>query len=153
VFTNGCFDILHSGHVELFSRARGLGNALVVAINSDASVRRLKGRRRPIFEEGERAEILAAMRDIDFVCIFGDDTPLQTILGIRPDILVKGTDWKDKGIVGQTEVESWGGAVVAVDLVEGHSTTGIVERVVERLRPVTGTQSGFADDRSDDRSS
>ncbi len=135
VFTNGCFDILHPGHVALFARARAAGDALVVALNSDASVRRLKGPDRPVFPEDERAEILAAMRDVDWVCVFDDDTPLGTILEIRPDVLVKGSDWKDKGIVGQEEVESWGGEVITVDLVQGHSTTEVVSRVVERLEP------------------
>ena len=103
-----------------------------MAVNSDASVRRLKGPERPVFPEDERAEILAAMRNVDWVCIFEDDTPLATILEIRPDILVKGADWKDKGIVGQPEVEGWGGKVVAVELVEGHSTTEVIRRVLER---------------------
>ena len=144
VFTNGCFDILHPGHVKLFARARAAGDALVVAINSDASVRRLKGPDRPVFSEDERAEILAAMRDVDWVCIFGDDTPLETILEIRPDVLVKGADWKEKGIVGQREVESWGGKVVAVDLVEGHSTSEVVSRVVERFQPPRKGDGGSA---------
>jgi D-beta-D-heptose 7-phosphate kinase/D-beta-D-heptose 1-phosphate adenosyltransferase len=142
VFTNGCFDLHHPGHVELFARARAEGDALVVAINSDASVRRLKGPQRPVFSEDERAEILAAMRDVDWVCVFEDDTPLGTILRIRPDVLVKGADWKDKGIVGQREVEGWGGRVVAVSLVEGHSTTEVVSRVVERLQPSRKGDSG-----------
>lgn len=133
VFTNGCFDIVHRGHVGLFARARALGDALVVALNSDRSVRRLKGDARPIFPEAERAEIVAAMRNVDLVCVFEEDTPLETILAIRPDVLVKGADWKDKGIVGQAEVEGWGGRVIAVDLLEGYSTTGVVERVVQRL--------------------
>jgi D-beta-D-heptose 7-phosphate kinase/D-beta-D-heptose 1-phosphate adenosyltransferase len=131
VFTNGCFDVLHAGHVDLFRRARALGDRVVVALNSDDSVRRLKGARRPVFPAEERAEIVAAMKDVDFVCIFNEDTPLETILAIRPDVLVKGADWSDRGIVGQTEVEGWGGRVVAVDLIAGHSTTGIVERVVQ----------------------
>ncbi len=131
VFTNGCFDILHPGHIDLLRRARFLGAALVVAINSDASVTRMKGPGRPIIPENERAEVLDAMEMVDFVCTFDEDTPLETILRIRPDFLVKGADWT-ANIVGQTEVESWGGKVVPLALIEGHSTTGIVERVLAR---------------------
>ena len=131
VFTNGCFDILHPGHVDLLRRARSLGDALVVAINSDESVRRIKGPNRPIFSESERAEVLRAFEMVDFVCIFSEDTPLQTILALQPDVLVKGADWVDN-IVGSREVESWGGRVAALPLVAGQSTTGIVERVLSR---------------------
>src|SRR5262245_24046405 len=132
VFTNGCYDILHPGHIELLSKARGLGDVLVVAINTDDSVRRLKGPGRPIFDEAERAELLGALEMVDFVCTFSEDTPLEAILKIRPDVLVKGADWGMDGIVGRAEVESWGGKVVAVPLVGGKSTTGIVERVLTR---------------------
>jgi D-beta-D-heptose 7-phosphate kinase/D-beta-D-heptose 1-phosphate adenosyltransferase len=131
VFTNGCFDLVHSGHIDLLRRARGLGDALVVAINSDASVRRLKGVNRPIIPEQERAELLAGFEMVDFVCIFDEDTPLETILRIHPLILVKGADWT-ANIVGQTEVEGWGGKVVPLPLVAGQSTTNIVERVIAR---------------------
>jgi D-beta-D-heptose 7-phosphate kinase/D-beta-D-heptose 1-phosphate adenosyltransferase len=129
VFTNGCFDLLHTGHLELFDKSRQYGDVLVVAINSDASVRRLKGKDRPILTEHERGRILAALEVVDYVCVFDEDTPLETIDSLRPDVLVKGADWKDKGIVGQGEVEGWGGQVVIVSLVEGKSTTGIVERI------------------------
>lgn len=128
VFTNGCFDLLHSGHVELLEAARGAGDVLVVAINSDASVRRLKGPARPILEAPERARILAALAAVDFVCVFEEDTPLETIRRLKPDVLVKGADWKGN-IVGQDLVEGWGGRVVALPLVEGRSTTGIIERI------------------------
>jgi rfaE bifunctional protein nucleotidyltransferase chain/domain len=131
VFTNGCFDILHSGHLDLLQRARNLGDALVVAINSDASVARMKGPNRPIIPQEERAELLAAFEQVDFVCTFNEDTPLAAILQIHPDVLVKGADWT-ANIVGQPEVEGWGGKVVALPLVEGRSTTGIVERVLAR---------------------
>ena len=133
VLTNGCFDLLHAGHIDLFRRARARGDVLIVAINGDESVGRLKGDKRPIFDEQEREEILAALEMVDFVYIFEEDTPLATILEIRPDVLVKGADWLDEGIVGQPEVEGWGGKVVALELVEGQSTTGIIERVVSRL--------------------
>jgi rfaE bifunctional protein nucleotidyltransferase chain/domain len=134
VFTNGCFDVLHPGHLDLLTRARALGDALVVAINSDSSVRRLKGPNRPVFPENERGEILSALSVVDFVCTFDEDTPLDAILEIRPDILVKGADWNNN-IVGSREVEGWGGKVVALPLVEGHSTTGIIERVLHRGSP------------------
>ncbi len=133
VFTNGCFDILHKGHIELFRAAREHGDVLVVAINSDQSVRRFKGPGRPIFDQSERAEVLIAMEPVDFVCVFDEDTPLETILKIHPDVLVKGSDWADKGIVGQEEVEAWGGEVVAVGLIAGQSSTGVIERVLSRL--------------------
>ena len=132
VFTNGCYDILHPGHIELLSKARALGDVLVVAINTDESVRRLKGPGRPIFDEAERAELLGALEMVDFVCTFSQDTPLAAILKIQPDVLVKGADWGIDEIVGRAEVESWGGKVVAVPLVGGNSTTGIVERVLTR---------------------
>jgi D-beta-D-heptose 7-phosphate kinase/D-beta-D-heptose 1-phosphate adenosyltransferase len=134
VFTNGCFDVLHPGHLDLLTRARSLGDALVVAINSDNSVRRLKGPNRPVFPENERREILSALSVVDYVCTFDEDTPLEAILEIRPDILVKGADWTNN-IVGSREVEGWGGKVVTLPLVEGHSTSGIIERVLHRGSP------------------
>jgi len=133
VFTNGCFDLLHSGHIELLRSARALGDALVVAINSDASVARMKGCNRPIVPEKERAELLGGMEMVDYVCVFEGDTPLEAIMLLRPDILVKGADWT-ANIVGQTEVESWGGKVAALSLVEGRSTTGMINRVLARYR-------------------
>jgi len=140
VFTNGCFDILHSGHVDLLRRARDLGDVLVVAINSDSSVRRIKGPNRPIIPQHERAELLDAFEMVDFVCWFDDDTPLQAILTIHPDVLIKGADWRDN-IVGQREVEGWGGKVFGLPLVEGYSTTGIVERVLARYGNTRQTNS------------
>jgi rfaE bifunctional protein nucleotidyltransferase chain/domain len=131
VFTNGCFDILHSGHIDLLRRARALGDLLVVGINSDASVARIKGPNRPIIPESERAELLDGMEMVDFVCAFDEDTPLEAIVRIRPDVLVKGADWTGN-IVGQAEVETWGGNVVALPLVEGHSSSGIIQRVLAR---------------------
>jgi len=133
VFTNGCFDILHAGHIDLLHRARDLGDVLVVAINSDASVARAKGRNRPIIPERERAELLDGLEMVDFVCTFDEDTPLQVILAIRPNVLVKGADWTGN-IVGQPEVEGWGGAVVALPLLEGQSTTLVIDRVIGRYR-------------------
>jgi rfaE bifunctional protein nucleotidyltransferase chain/domain len=140
VFTNGCFDILHSGHVEILRKARASGDVLVVAINSDASVARLKGPNRPIIPEHERAELLDGFEMVDFVCSFDEGTPLEAILKIHPDVLIKGADWTDN-IVGQHEVEDWGGRVVALPLVEGCSTTGIVDRVLERYGNTRKTNS------------
>jgi len=140
VFTNGCFDILHAGHIEILRRARDSGDVLVVAINSDASVARLKGSNRPIIPERERAELLDGFEMVDFVCSFDEDTPQEAILKIHPDVLVKGADWTDN-IVGQREVESWGGKVLTLPLVEGCSTTGIVERVLARYGNTRKTDS------------
>jgi D-beta-D-heptose 7-phosphate kinase/D-beta-D-heptose 1-phosphate adenosyltransferase len=131
VFTNGCFDLLHPGHIELFEQARLHGDVLVVAVNSDSSVRRLKGPGRPILASRDRARILAALAAVDFVCVFEEDTPLEIVKALRPDVLVKGADWQEKGIVGAEEVEGWGGQVVVVRLVENQSTTGIVESIQE----------------------
>jgi rfaE bifunctional protein nucleotidyltransferase chain/domain len=134
VFTNGCFDILHPGHIDLLRKARALGDVLLVAINSDVSVSRIKGPHRPIFNQEERAELLAALEMVDLVTVFNEETPLQAILDIRPDVLIKGADWGLDNIVGRREVESWGGRVATVSLTEGQSTTGIVERVLARHR-------------------
>jgi len=132
VFTNGSFDLLHPGHLDSLYKARAFGDALVVAVNSDASVKRYKGPQRPIFSENERAELLSGLEMVDFVFVFDEDTPLESILKIRPDVLVKGADWGLDRIVGRSEVEGWGGAVIALPLVTGQSTTGIVERVLAR---------------------
>jgi rfaE bifunctional protein nucleotidyltransferase chain/domain len=132
VFTNGCFDILHAGHVDLLKRARSLGDVLVVAINTDASVQRMKGSDRPIIPEQERAELLAGLSMVDYVCTFDEDTPFEAIVKVHPDVLVKGADWGINDIVGRTEVDGWGGKVVVLPLIEGKSTTGIVERVLAR---------------------
>jgi len=129
VFTNGCFDILHSGHIGLLQKARELGDGLVVGINSDASVARIKGPKRPIISENERAELIDGLEMVDFVCSFDEDTPLQAILKIRPTVLVKGADWV-ANIVGQSQVERWNGQVLALPLIPGCSTTAIVERVL-----------------------
>ena len=130
VFANGCFDLLHAGHAALLEAARDLGDLLVVGLNSDASVRRLKGPARPILEQGERATLLAALRSVDYVVVFEEDTPLALIRALRPDVLVKGSDWSPDRIVGRDEVEGWGGRVATVPLLPGCSTTGIVERIL-----------------------
>lgn len=132
VFTNGCFDILHAGHVRYLREAARLGGALVVGLNSDASVRRLKGDERPINPVEDRAEVLAGLACVDLVAVFEQDTPEELIRAVCPDILVKGADWKDKGVVGAEFVESQGGEVKLIDLVPGRSTTAIVSRIKER---------------------
>jgi rfaE bifunctional protein nucleotidyltransferase chain/domain len=130
VFTNGCFDLLHVGHVHLFAQAKAEGDVLVVAINSDASIRGLgKGGDRPIRSEVERAELLSAFRDIDFVTIFDEPTPAEIIDAVQPDVLVKGGDWGPGQIVGAEAVEARGGRVVRVPLVAGRSTTNLVDRI------------------------
>jgi D-beta-D-heptose 7-phosphate kinase/D-beta-D-heptose 1-phosphate adenosyltransferase len=133
VFTNGCFDILHVGHVRYLNQARTLGDALVVAINSDRSVRENKGDSRPIVPESERAEVLAAFSCVDYVFIFDDPTPKRIIDAIVPDVLVKGADWSISEIVGRDTVERAGGAVLNVPLVEGSSTTNIIQRILEHF--------------------
>jgi rfaE bifunctional protein nucleotidyltransferase chain/domain len=133
VFTNGCFDILHAGHVRYLNQARSLGDALVVGVNSDRSVRKIKGESRPIVSEEERAEVLAALACIDYVFIFDDPTPKRVIDAIVPDVLVKGADWGISEIVGRDTVENAGGSVRNIPLVEGTSTTEIIRRVVEHF--------------------
>jgi len=129
VFTNGVFDILHVGHVRYLSKARKLGDALVVAINSDRSVRELKGPSRPVVGEGERAEMLAALRCVDFVVVFDDISPRNIIASLLPDVLVKGGDYTPEQIHGREEVEAAGGIVVALPFIEGASTTSIIRRI------------------------
>ena len=129
VFTNGCFDVLHPGHTRLLHHARSLGDVLVVGLNSDDSVRRLKGEGRPILRLEERAELLAALRDVDVVAAFEEDTPLELILEVRPGVLVKGGDWKPDTVVGRDEVEGWGGRVEIVPLAEGLSTSELLRRI------------------------
>ena len=132
VFTNGCFDILHVGHVRYLNQARALGDALVVAINSDRSVRENKGESRPLVREAERAEILSALACVDYVIIFDEATPQAVIDAIVPDVLVKGADWGLSEIVGRETVEKAGGVVRNIALVPGRSTSSIVARVLER---------------------
>jgi rfaE bifunctional protein nucleotidyltransferase chain/domain len=129
VFTNGCFDILHVGHVRYLRQARALGDALLVAVNSDRSVRALKGAGRPVMGEGERAELLAALSAVDFVTVFDEESPRALITELLPDVLVKGGDYALEEIHGREEVERAGGRVVALPFVEGASTTSIIERL------------------------
>ncbi len=134
VFTNGCFDLLHPGHIRCLEQARALGDVLVVAINSDASVRRIKGLGRPLVPAAERAEALAALAAVDYVVIFDAPTPRELIVRLLPEVLVKGGDWGPDEIVGRDEVEAAGGRVVSVPLEPGYSTSAILERVLSSGR-------------------
>ena len=131
VFTNGCFELLHPGHVEYLTQARALGDVLVVGLNSDASVRRLKGAGRPLVEEADRAAVLAGLRSVDAVTLFDEDTPLELISALLPDVLVKGGDYDLDEIVGREAVERAGGEVRVLPFVEGYSTTEIMTRLKE----------------------
>ncbi|HLZ13953.1 MAG TPA: D-glycero-beta-D-manno-heptose 1-phosphate adenylyltransferase [Candidatus Acidoferrum sp.] len=135
VFTNGCFDLLHPGHIQSLEQARSLGDALIVGINGDASVRSLKGPGRPVLPELERAEILAALECVDAVVIFRELTPRETIAALLPDILVKGGDWPGDQIVGREEVEAAGGRVVSIPVVAGYSTTAILAKMRAAASP------------------
>ncbi|HUU37655.1 MAG TPA: adenylyltransferase/cytidyltransferase family protein [Candidatus Desulfaltia sp.] len=130
VFTNGCFDLLHAGHIRLFREAAKMGDVLIVALNSDASVRRFKGSARPIFPLRERFEILSAIGDIDFLVSFPEATPRRIVAALLPDVLVKGGDWGPDEIVGRAEVEGAGGRVARVRFVEGHSSSSIIRRII-----------------------
>jgi rfaE bifunctional protein nucleotidyltransferase chain/domain len=131
VFTNGCFDLLHPGHIGSLEQARALGDALIVGLNSDASVRQLKGAGRPVLPERERAEILVALECVDAVVIFDELTPREIIARLLPDVLVKGADWAGDQIVGREEVEAAGGRVVSIPVVPGYSTTEILRKIRE----------------------
>jgi D-beta-D-heptose 7-phosphate kinase/D-beta-D-heptose 1-phosphate adenosyltransferase len=128
-FTNGCFDLLHPGHVHLLEQARAMCDRLIVGINSDASVKRLKGPARPVQQEAARAAVLASLASVDLVCLFEDDTPLAILNEIKPDLLVKGADYTVAQVVGAREVESWGGRVALAELLPGHSTTATLARL------------------------
>ncbi|MBU0575154.1 MAG: D-glycero-beta-D-manno-heptose 1-phosphate adenylyltransferase [Proteobacteria bacterium] len=128
-FTNGCFDILHVGHVQYLREARKTGDLLILGLNSDASVQAIKGEKRPLVPQGERAEVVASLMSVDYVTVFDETTPLKLIEYLRPDILVKGGNWKEEEVVGRDAVRSWGGKVVIVQMTEGASTTNIVEKI------------------------
>ncbi|MFY7993032.1 MAG: D-glycero-beta-D-manno-heptose 1-phosphate adenylyltransferase [Bacteriovoracaceae bacterium] len=129
VFTNGCFDILHRGHVTYLNQAKSLGDLLVMGMNSDESVKRLKGPERPINKENDRKFVLENLKSVDFVEIFTQDTPLELINTIKPSVLVKGGDWTIDKIVGAKEVISWGGEVFSLSFVDGYSTSGIIQKI------------------------
>lgn len=131
VFTNGCYDLLHPGHVRLLEQARSLGDVLILALNSDDSVRRLKGPSRPLLSENDRAEVASGLAAVDAITVFDEDTPRELIAAVLPDVLVKGADWAH-WIAGREEVEAAGGQVMALALEPGYSTTGIVEEILTR---------------------
>ncbi len=134
VFTNGCFDLIHTGHTRYLATARSFGDVLVVAVNSDASVRGIKGKKRPINTEADRMETLAALESVDFVTLFEEPDPYRVISELQPDVLVKGGDWPVEKIIGRDVVEARGGKVVNVPYVEGASTTGIIEKILKQCR-------------------
>ena len=129
VFTNGVFDLLHPGHLDVLRGARERGDALIVGLNSDASVRRLKGPERPVRSEAERAYVLAGLETVDAVAVFDQDTPLELVKVLRPDVIVKGGDYSPETVVGAAEVRSWGGECIIIPLTPGQSTTSIIERL------------------------
>ena len=142
VFTNGCFDLIHPGHVRYLQEARRLGDALIVALNSDRSVRELKGEKRPILDQNERAEVMAALGCVDYVTIFDESTPRVVIAALLPDVLVKGGDWGIDLIVGRDEVEAAGGEVLSLPFIEGCSTTDLIERILGRYGNRDGATGG-----------
>jgi len=129
VFTNGVFDIVHRGHVEYLTKAKALGDVLLVGMNTDASVRRLKGPERPVVSQDDRAFVLAALHIVDYVCLFDEDTPYNLIKAVVPDVLVKGSDWPIDDIVGKDIVEAAGGKVQTIDYVPNHSTTNLIQKI------------------------
>jgi len=133
VFTNGVFDIIHRGHIEYLLKARELGDALVVGLNSNSSVKRIKGEKKPIVNENDRAFILSNLNPVDYVCLFDDDTPLNLITEILPDVLVKGADWSVNNIIGKDIVEKSGGKVMTIDFVPDRSTTSIIDIILDRF--------------------
>jgi len=134
VFTNGCFDILHAGHVSYLSKAKSLGDILVIGLNSDASVKKIKGKSRPVVSQKNRAILLAALEAVDFVVLFSELTPLKLIKAIKPDVLVKGGDWKKENIVGSDFVESYGGKVKSLAYVKGLSTRNLIAKIQTSLQ-------------------
>jgi D-beta-D-heptose 7-phosphate kinase/D-beta-D-heptose 1-phosphate adenosyltransferase len=134
VFTNGCFDLLHSGHVHLLREAKEKGDVLIVAVNDDASIQKIKGTSRPIFPLEERIEILGAVEDIDYLVSFSEETPQRIVARLLPDILVKGGDWRPEEVVGKKEVEEAGGEVVIIPYLKGRSSSEIIERIVSSAK-------------------
>jgi rfaE bifunctional protein nucleotidyltransferase chain/domain len=132
VFTNGCFDLIHLGHVDYLEKARNLGDKLIVGINSDSSIKRIKGEKRPILDENARSRILASFEFIDAVILFSEDTPYHLIKDVKPDILVKGNDYRPENIVGADIVKSYDGKVITIDLIPGYSTSEIIKNIKEK---------------------
>jgi len=139
VFTNGCFDLIHPGHLRYLEEARSWGDLLVVAVNSDQSVKRIKGHQRPILDEKSRCEIIAGLHCVDFVTVFSEDTPQEIVDELLPGVLVKGGDWAVDQIVGRETVEKHGGKVLNISFQDGHSTTGIIERILEKAGESKGS--------------
>ena len=140
VFTNGCFDILHLGHIKYLAQAKALGDKLVVAVNSDASVRKIKGKGRPVFSQRARTSLVAALEDVDYVTIFSEPTPLRLIKTLKPDVLVKGSDWRKGDIVGKDFVESYGGKVIIARFVKGYSSSDIIKFAQSKEEYTKGEQ-------------
>lgn len=134
VFTNGCFDVIHAGHVRYLEKAKTFGDILIVGINSDSSVRKIKGTNRPVVKQQDRAAVIASLEAVDCVVIFSEATPLNLIRAIRPDVLVKGADWEIHKIVGGDFVTSYGGKVRAVSLLKGRSTSGLIEAILKKFK-------------------
>jgi len=134
VFTNGVFDLLHRGHVDYLRRARALGDLLILGLNTDASTRRLKGPRRPLMKQADRAEVLSALESVDHIVLFNEDTPARLIAKLLPDILVKGADYREKDIVGSEAVRAHGGRVVRMKYLKGYSTTRLIRNILRRSR-------------------
>jgi D-beta-D-heptose 7-phosphate kinase/D-beta-D-heptose 1-phosphate adenosyltransferase len=133
VFTNGCFDLIHGGHIHLFKKAKSSGDVLIVALNTDASIRKLKGPARPVFPLKERFEVLSAIEDVDYLTSFAEETPQKIIGAILPDVLVKGGDWKVDQVVGRKEVEAAGGRIVIVPFLKGRSSTTIIKKILKNF--------------------
>ncbi len=133
VFTNGCFDILHRGHTDYLQKAKAIGDVLIVGVNTDESVRRIKGEKRPVVGESDRAHVLAALTSVDYVCLFDEDTPYELLQAILPDVLVKGADWPVEQVVGRDIVEAAGGSVQTLELLPNRSTTQIIKTITERF--------------------
>lgn len=131
VFTNGCFDILHLGHIRYLTKAKSLGDFLVVGVNSDKSIKAIKGPSRPINNQASRLEVLASLQVIDFVTIFNESTPEKLILSLKPDVLVKGADWKVRDIVGSEPVKAYGGRVIRIPYLKGYSTTNLIKKIAK----------------------
>lgn len=134
VFTNGCFDIIHAGHIDYLNKSKSLGDILIVGLNSDSSVKKIKGEKRPIVTQNERAFILSNLKPVDYVIIFEEETPYELIKILVPDILVKGADWKKEQIVGSDIVEAAGGKVVTIEFVNFQSTTNIINKILETFK-------------------
>lgn len=134
VFTNGCFDLIHAGHVKYLEKAKSFGDILIVGINSDSSMKKIKGSKRPIIAQGDRAGIIAGLESVDYVSIFDETTPLRLIKAVKPDVLVKGADWDLTKMVGADYIKSYGGNAISIPLVKGRSTSHIIRKIVSRFK-------------------